>query len=248
LGSFLQREHASAVFACSVPRVEDERERPLLKDRRVQGLIAVGALAGFLVGLLVFGSPWHLPPDWGDIPTWLLVVLAGAAGWVGFGQLRALWQQIAEDALLNVKRDKLMDKQLEEAERREASDRRRLVEDVNVLFNEETGDVVNNSKRPLTDITCKVMSKVDRHVLATPDGCGRVVSIPSGGMFLPETKPTARFETLRPGARCAFTFKDLRPEPDQVLVAWFTDDAKFRWQLDQYLHLVQSADESEYLP
>ncbi len=157
------------MFASNLPRVDDEREGPLLKDRRVQGLIAAGVLAGFLAGLLIFGSPWHLPPSWGDIPTWLLVVLAAAASWVGFAQLGALRQQMAEDALRNIKRDKLMDKQLDEAERRAESDRRRLVEDVNVLFNGKTGDVVNNSKRPLTDITCKVVSKVDRHVLATPD-------------------------------------------------------------------------------
>lgn len=24
---------------------------------------------GFLLGLLIFGKPWHLPPAWGDIPT-----------------------------------------------------------------------------------------------------------------------------------------------------------------------------------
>lgn len=27
--------------------------------------------AGFLLGMLIFGSPWHLPPAWGDIPTWI---------------------------------------------------------------------------------------------------------------------------------------------------------------------------------
>jgi hypothetical protein len=241
------------VFASSLPRVDDERERPLLKDRRVQGLIAVAVLAGFLAGLLIFGSPWHLPPNWGDIPTWLLVVLAAAASWVGFAQLGALRQQIAEDALRNITRDKLMDKQLEEAERRQESDRRRLVEDVNMLFNGKTGDVVNNSKRPINDITCKVMSKVDRHVLATPDRCGLASRVPTGPpsgtwVYRFGTKPACRFETLRPEARCGFAFKDLRPEPDQVLVAWFTDDAGFRWQLDQYLHLVRSDDESEYHP
>lgn len=230
--------------------MEDEREKPLLKDWHVQGWIAAGVLAGFLVGLLIFGSPWHLPPNWGDIPTWLLTVLAAAAGWIGFAQLSALRQQIAEDSLRNVKRDRLMDKQLDEAERREESDRRRLVEDVDVdvLFNRESGDVVNSSRRPLTDITCKVMSKLDRHVLVAPDGCGEVVQFSDGNNFLIETKPVSRFETLRPGARCGFVFKDLNPEPDQVLVAWFTDDAGFRWQLDQYLHLVRSDDESEYLP
>lgn len=223
----------------------------MLRDKRIQGADG-GVVVGFLIGLLIFGKPWHLPPAWGDIPTWLLVVLAAAASWVGFAQLSALRQQMAEEALRNVQRDKLMDKQLEEAERREESDRRRLVDDVNVLFNGRTGDVVNETKRPLTDITCKVMSKVDRHVLATPNWCGAAARVPSGPpggtwVYRPGPDPACRFETLRPGARCGFIFKDLNPEPDQVLVAWFTDDAGFRWQLDQYLHLVRSDDESEYV-
>lgn len=31
-------------------------------------------LAGFLVGMLIFGSPWHLPPAWGDIPGWITAI------------------------------------------------------------------------------------------------------------------------------------------------------------------------------
>jgi hypothetical protein len=27
---------------------------------------------------------------------------------------------------------------------------------------------------------------------------------------------------------------------------WFTDDAGFRWQLDEYLHLVEAGDNDEY--
>ena len=50
-----------------------ERKRALswLTDGRV--LIVCGAclLAGFVLGMLIFGSPWHLPPAWGDIPTWI---------------------------------------------------------------------------------------------------------------------------------------------------------------------------------
>ena len=35
------------------------------------------------MGMLIFGSPWHLPPAWGDIPTWITAIatvglLAGA--------------------------------------------------------------------------------------------------------------------------------------------------------------------------
>ena len=141
-----------------------------------------------------------------------------------------------------------MDKQLAEAETRAVSDRRRLVEDVDVLFTGKTGYVENNSRRPLNDITCKVMSKVDRHSMATADGCGVVDRGPGGWTFLPGVKSVSRFVTLRPKSRCGFTFNDLPPDPNEVLVAWFTDDAGFRWQLDQYLHLVQSDDENEYVP
>lgn len=32
--------------------------------------MAIAAAAiGFLIGLVVFGAPWHLPPAWGDIPS-----------------------------------------------------------------------------------------------------------------------------------------------------------------------------------
>lgn len=241
---------ASGTCACSVPRVKRNRESSLLRDRRVQGLIGLSLLVGFLIGMVFFGKPWHLPPNWGDVRTWLLVVLAGVAAWVGFVQLRILRNQIAEEVESNKKRDELMDKQLAEAEARAESERRGLVEDVDVLFTGKTGYVVNNSRRPLNDVTCKVMSKVDRHSLATADGCGEVDRGPGGQgwMFLPGAKPVSRFVTLRPKSRCGFTFKDLTREPDQVLVAWFTDDAGFRWQLDQHLHLVQSDDESEYVP
>jgi hypothetical protein len=64
-----------------------------------------------------------------------------------------------------------------------------------------------------------------------------------------DVKPVPTFPRLRPGGRCAFGFKEgLKHEPDHVLVAWFTDDAGFRWQLDEYQHLVQvnDGDELEY--
>jgi hypothetical protein len=35
------------------------------------------ALVGFVIGLLIFGAPWHLPPAWGDIPTWLTAAFTG---------------------------------------------------------------------------------------------------------------------------------------------------------------------------
>jgi hypothetical protein len=109
--------------------------------------------------LLIFRWPGNLPPAWGDLATWLLVVLAAAAGWVGFAQFAILRTQIAEEAERNRKRDELMDRQIAEADRRERSERRRLVEGVEVIFTGATGYTDNNSKRPINDITCKVMSK-----------------------------------------------------------------------------------------
>lgn len=51
-----------------------------LRDLRVVGLSVGCLLAGFLAGLLLFGRPWHLTPDFGDVPTLLLVLLAAVAG------------------------------------------------------------------------------------------------------------------------------------------------------------------------
>ena len=290
-----------------------EKPRPLRKDWRVRGVAFTAAAIGFLIGMVFFGKPWHLPPAWGDVPTWLLAVGAAVTSWYAARafseqhrevaaieqqvkdgqelarqqarllelqgeQLETQRQQLADQRDLNerqskvlelqaedlresikerkreaertAKRDELLDRQLAEAETRAESERRRLVEDVEVLFTGTTGYVVNNSRRPLNDITCKVMSKVDRHSLATADGCGVVDRVAGGRgwQFLPGAKPVSRFETLRPKLRCGFSFKDLPDDPDQVLVAWFTDDAGIRWQLDQYLHLVQSVDENEYVP
>lgn len=50
------------------------------RDMWRPGIMAFGllcALAGFLLGLLIFGAPWRLPPAWGDIPTWLTAAFTG---------------------------------------------------------------------------------------------------------------------------------------------------------------------------
>jgi hypothetical protein len=91
--------------------VNEERENPgpLHKDWRVRAVAAAGVVAGFLIGLVIFGAPWHLPPAWGDIPTWFLAAGAFAAAWIALLQLRDLRKQIGEDAERNRKRDELMD-------------------------------------------------------------------------------------------------------------------------------------------
>jgi hypothetical protein len=62
-----------------------------------------------------------------------------------------------------------------------------------MIFSGKTGYVVNNSRRPFNDITCQVMSEIDRHSLATADGCGVVDLGPGsqGWIFLPGAKPVS---------------------------------------------------------
>lgn len=209
--------------------------------------------AGFLIGLLFFGAPWRLPPAWGDIPTWFLVVLAAVAAWAGLSQLRAIQQQMADEVRRNVKRDGLLDKQLAEVDARALADRRRQAEDVEVTWaGAHMGAVVNKSRRPISDVFCKVLSATDSQVVAVPDQAGLLepVPLPSGRVTynFVDPKPVAWWERLRPEGRCGFAFTGLQPGNDQLLVAWFTDDAGFRWQLDGYRHLVPAGHEDKCPP
>lgn len=45
-----------------------------LKDWRVITLAAACGAVGFVVAMLIFGMPWHLPPAWGDIPSWIAAI------------------------------------------------------------------------------------------------------------------------------------------------------------------------------
>ena len=58
-----------------------------------------------------------------------------------------------------------------------------------------------------------------------------------------ERKPLQEFAVLGPKVSCGFAFKGLAA--DQAFVAWLTDDAGNRWQLDENLHLVQVIDGDE---
>lgn len=95
--------------------MNEHRDPSWFKDRRVIVLGIGCALAGFLVALLIFGKPWHLPPDWGDIPTWLAVTVATIGGWTALAQLRQQQAVIQSDFERQARRDQLLDAQLQEA-------------------------------------------------------------------------------------------------------------------------------------
>ena len=125
-----------------VPHVESHHQGSLLKDWRVQGLIDLGILAGFLVGLLVFGEPWHLPPDWGDVPTWLLTAGAAITAWYAMRayseqhrEVTAIEQQVKDGQdlaqqqarLLEVQGEQLDTQRQQLAEQRDVNERQSKV-------------------------------------------------------------------------------------------------------------------------
>ena len=54
--------------------MDRNRDLSWLRDWHVLLISSETLFAGFLLGMLVFGSPWHLPPAWGDIPTWITAI------------------------------------------------------------------------------------------------------------------------------------------------------------------------------
>ena len=96
--SLPQRLRHTSCVCRSLPRVDQLPDVALLKDRRVITSAVVGLVAGFLIAALIFGKPWHLPPNWGDIPTWLAVVVATAGGWIALSQLRGQQVVLRQDA------------------------------------------------------------------------------------------------------------------------------------------------------
>jgi hypothetical protein len=113
-GSVLHADSLVSADAKEIPEVVGGRVPAWLGDWRVRVAIAGAAFAGFIVGLLAFYKPWHLQPDLGDIPTWLAAGFAAIAGWVGFGQLRTLRDQVAKEEKRSKESEQLLREQLEE--------------------------------------------------------------------------------------------------------------------------------------
>lgn len=221
---------------------DDDKARRWIRDRHEGGAAIICLIAGFALATLIFGSPWHLPPAWGDIPTWILALGAILAGFVALAQLQDLRKQIQTESKLNSKRDLLMDKQIESLLRSQA-------ENVTVVFNYDQLQVTNESTHQIGDITAKAMSRSTRQPIAAASSSG--VS-PMDVMLVQTLNPIERQTSLRPHAMAIFHFEGRQRNPqaegdqDEVFVTWFNDDSGLRWQLDEFQHLVQSDDEFTY--
>jgi hypothetical protein len=105
----------------AAPRKGRKQDFSWLKNWRVLTLCCGCLFAGFLVGMLIFGSPWHLPPAWGDIPTWITAIatiglLLGAIITAIFA-IRAFTiqsQQLEEQRGINKRQTDVLDLQVTE--------------------------------------------------------------------------------------------------------------------------------------
>jgi Sec-independent protein translocase protein TatA len=150
----------------TVPRPGRKRDYSWLKNWRVRTLCGGCLFAGFLVGMLIFGSPWHLPPAWGDIPTWITAIatvglLAGAIVTAIYA-IRAFREQakevrdqaeilsiqsdqLAEQRKINEKQTKVLELQADElreslVERKRETESRRRDQASRVFIWEERGE------------------------------------------------------------------------------------------------------------
>jgi hypothetical protein len=79
-----------------------------LKDWWVGAIL--GILAGFIIATLIYDKPWHLPPAWGDIPTWIGAIatvglLVGAIVTARYA-IKAFREQSKEVAILAEQNDR----------------------------------------------------------------------------------------------------------------------------------------------
>jgi hypothetical protein len=232
---------------------ERKKPKPLLEDWRVRGVAAAGVVAGFLIGLVIFGAPWRLPPAWGDIPTWLLAVLALAAGWVGFVQLGILRRQIAEEAERNEKRDRLLDKQIAEAEQRSLIYERQQAETVDikpsysmakivgsdppVSHQVHAAEVSNDSRRPVRNVACRI-EPGPGDTLQAAGKVGLFDEFTDGRRAFLPPRHGAYIPLLRAGETGGFIFTAGKEgHPKARFTVRLTDDAGLHWQIDPDLHL-----------
>jgi hypothetical protein len=109
------------VTAVELKQVFSRLKNWWLKKWKVLTLSGACLFAGFLVGMLIFGSPWHLPPAWGDIPTWITAIatvglLIGAAFTAVYAAkaFREQTRQLEEQRNVNAKQTTVLELQATE--------------------------------------------------------------------------------------------------------------------------------------
>ena len=233
--------------------------RPSWPTWRAISLALGSGAAGFIVATLVFQPPTGYHPDWGDFPTWLAFIAAAVAGGVALTQLKAQQDQINAEAERNIKRDQLLDSQLQEAQQRALTNQRRQGEQVRLSGYPMRADgrafaqIVNDSERPIRDVACRMMQE-GKPTLPTEFRVAVNLPGPPGSpqpdrTYFPAKAAefdiaSGQYLSLNAGKEIRISFAgDPMYAQSVKYVIHFTDDADVRWQLDDDMRLTTAPDE-----
>jgi hypothetical protein len=184
--------------------------------------------------------------NWGDVPTWLAVIVASVGGGVALRQLRQQGDVIKGEIERNTARDKLLDAQLREVNQRETSRQREQAEHIDLTWEdmpsapgESLVTVINGSRRPIRSVSCVAWvgdskERLDPRYAAEM----RPIDFPRQVFVMPEQKPDSwmKVYALRAGSRAGFQFATQVSDDDETEIE-FTDDAGCQWSLTSGLHL-----------
>jgi len=184
--------------------------------------------------------------NWGDVPTWLAVVVASVGGGIALRQLRLQGDVIKGEIERNAARDKLLDGQLRELNQREMSRVREQAEAIDVTWDDLGSDpgaslvvVINGSRRPITSVSCLVYPLDDDNEVE-PLYCAemRPADSPRPEWVMPdiEAKNDTELLALRAGGRAGFHFQVQKTGSSTAYINFY-DDAGNYWLLSSDLAL-----------
>lgn len=184
--------------------------------------------------------------NWGDVPTWLAVVVASVGGGIALRQLRLQGAVIKGEIERNAARDKLLDGQLKELAARVTSGQRQQAEHIDLTWeniqsapSESLAVVINGSRRPIRNVSCVAWVGDPKERLVSRYAAEmRPIDFPRQAFAMPEQTPDSwmTIYALRAGGRAGFRFATEVSDDDETEVE-FTDDAGCRWSLTSGLHL-----------
>jgi hypothetical protein len=189
--------------------------------------------------------------NWGDVPTWLAVIVATFGGWVALRQLRQQGNVLKDEIERNKARDELLDRQLRELQQRAEVEERRQAEDIDFTQDSRVTSIrptdpgakwpyvhmaiiVNESRRPIRDVVCRIQPN---SVQDYDWEASRIVDLTVPGD--PVNVEGARVGVVRVGRRLGFVFEqfEIESHPDASVKVQFTDDAGRHWQINKDMHL-----------
>jgi len=189
--------------------------------------------------------------NWGDVPTWLAVVVATFGGFVALRQLRQQQKVIEAEIDRNRERDALLDGQLREMQDRELSRQREQADAVDVTWGDSEDlpgksivVVINDSRRPIRIVTAWIYpekSSAERIQAEYGEEMHPAVGQYGTDAYLLPAQPEFSHPVvfaLRARGRAGFQFPITKAKcPYGEARVHFTDDAGYNWELTSGLSL-----------